>query len=100
MKTIWKVTLEFDDLNGKPKSIKLPNHSTPISTEMQHGKIAIWIQVDDSLEMHNYKIASIGTGISFEDVGLPLALDPCHVGSVLTHQGVIVHHVYMWWDSE
>lgn len=100
MKTIWKINLEFDDLNGKPKSIKLPNHSIPISANIQHGKIAIWVRVDDSLEMNNYKIASIGAGISFEDVGLPLALDPYHVGSILTHGGTIVHHVCMWWDSE
>lgn len=93
MKKIYKHTLEFDDLNKTPKVVKLPRYAQVISTAIQHGKIAIWFEVEVEQIEIEYHLASIGTGIKLEDVGV---LVGTHVGSVLTHDGDIVHHIYFY----
>lgn len=93
MKKIYKHTLEFNSLNGKPKIVKLPRYAQVVSTAIQHGKIAIWLEVEIEQIEIEYHLASIGTGISLEDVGV---MAGTHVGSILTHDGGIVHHIYFW----
>lgn len=92
MKKIYKHTLEFEDLNKAPKQVTLPRYAFPIATAIQHGKIAVWFQVETEHPEIESFLASIGTGINFKDVGITHNYN--HVGSILTHDGEIVHHIW------
>jgi len=93
MKKIYKHTLEFSSLNGNPEMVKLPRYAQVVSTAIQHGKIAVWFEVEVEQPEIEYFLASVGTGISLEDVGV---LAGTHIGSILTHDGSIVHHIYFY----
>ena len=85
MNTIWKY-----NLTDRVTSLKLPKGFNVVSTAVQHGAIAAWVQVDpDEYELVSANIKLVATGdCNVNDSDL-------HIGTLLFHGGNLVEHVYL-----
>lgn len=85
MKTIYKYAL---NRSNSVTVIEAPKGARFLSVAVQSGAIVIWAEVDVNADLENRAIYTIGTGYPLPDGDLSF------IGTVLTHNGALVHHVY------
>lgn len=81
MRTVFKYHLD------KPGPFKLPQGAVIRCVAEQHGRPALWAEVDSEAPLVHWRIMVVGTGH-------PVPENCNYVGTMLCHAGSLVLHVY------
>jgi hypothetical protein len=80
MRTVFKYPLELRD---GPQSLSVPKFAEVVLVAVQHGKICVWMQIDDHIPPETRRFVVYGTGRNVKGR---------HCGSVVIEP--FVWHVY------
>jgi len=83
MKTIWKYDLP---LAAYRITHKMPKGAQILNIQTQHGKVALWVSVDDARPLEDRTFVVVGTGQSVPEGDLK------HLGTTQHEYGFLVLH--------
>lgn len=84
MKTIWKFELEITD----EQTLECPSNFEPLCVQVQRERLCLWAKVDPDSKLEARKFYVHGTGHRIAN------LTARYVGTVQTHGGSLVWHVF------
>ena len=61
MKAIWKYKLEITD----NQTVSMPRRSVPLFIGVQNNQPVMWVRIETTLGLTDYKVRIIGTGHKF-----------------------------------
>ena len=86
MKTIWKFTLQPDNL-----IMRMPLDAKILHVDEQHGSICLWAEVDDKQPREKRVFEICGTGHEMiEQMGISRE----YIGTAKMQGGTFIFHVY------
>ena len=86
MKTIWKFTLQPDNL-----VLEMPLDAKILHVDEQHGSICLWAEVSDDLPKEKRTFEIFGTGHEMiEQMGISRE----YIGTAKMQGGMFIFHVY------
>lgn len=96
MRRIFKHRIKRQEINSAHKTINIHRGAKFLTVAEQDEDVSVWFQIDDVETTNEYNIITVGTGIVMEHLGIPE--DAEYLGTALTNDGNLVHHVYGWWN--